>query len=336
MPAWRVVMTDFTEPGHAIESEVFAASGLDIELIGAEESRERGLAETTAGADALLVQFATIDATLISGLDRCQVISRYGIGVDMVDLSAAAAAGIPVANVPDFCIDEVSTQTIGFLIDLNRRTIQLDRHVHEKRWGASAPAVTPPRRLAGQTLGIVGLGAIGREVARKAQALGLRILAHDPFATVDAGSSIELVELAVLLAESDYVTLHCPLNDATRGLIGATELAAMKPTSYLLNLSRGPVVDQTALVDALSSGQIAGAALDVVHTEPPDPSDPILALDNVIITPHSSSWSLESGRQLRRDAAENVVVALSGGTPRSVVNQPVPRNPSPSALTQES
>jgi D-3-phosphoglycerate dehydrogenase len=333
MPAWRVVMTDFTEPGHAIESDVFARSGLDIELVGAEESRERGLVATTEGADALLVQFATIDESLISTLDRCQVISRYGIGVDMIDLDAAAAAGIPVANVPDFCIDEVSTQTIGFLIDLNRRTIPLDRHVHEKRWGTAAPDVTPPRRLVGQTLGIVGLGAIGREVARKAEALGLRVLAHDPYAKVTADSAVELVDLADLLVGSDYVTLHCPLNDATRGLIGASELAAMRPTAYLLNLSRGPVVQQEALVAALTAGEIAGAALDVLHTEPPDPADPILALDNVIVTPHSSSWSLESAQQLRRDAAENVVVALSGGTPRSVVNRPVPRTV---ATSQES
>ncbi len=324
MPPWRVVMTDFTEPGHDIETEVFDRSGLDVELVGAEESRERGLAATTAGADALLVQFATIDRSLIQTLDRCRVISRYGIGVDMIDLEAAADAGIPVANVPDFCIDEVSTQTIGFLVDLNRRTIQLDRHVHEKRWG-TAPPVTPPRRLAGQTLGVVGLGAIGREVARKAQALGLRIVAHDPYARVDQSSGIELVGLAELLAASDYVTLHCPLNDSTRGLIGAPELAAMKPTAYLLNLSRGPVVQQDALVGALRGrGRSQGAALDVLDREPPEPDDPILALDNVIVTPHSSSWSVESARQLRHDAAENVVVALSGGRPRSVVNQPRP------------
>jgi D-3-phosphoglycerate dehydrogenase / 2-oxoglutarate reductase len=319
MSRWRVVMTDFTETGHPIESDVFAASGLDIELVGAEESQARGLVETTAGAHALLVQFATIDKALIDTLTECRVISRYGIGVDMVDLDAAGAAGIPVANVPDFCIDEVSTQTIGFLIDLNRRSIALDRHVHAKSWG-TPPPVTAPRRLAGQTLGIVGLGAIGREVARKAQALNLRILAHDPYA-VDETSGITQVSLRELLSQSDYVTLHCPLNDSTRGLIGAIELAAMKSTACLLNLSRGPVVDQAALVDALRAGEIEGAALDVLTTEPPSRDDPILTLDNVIITPHSSSWSVESSRQLRRDAARNVVVALSGEQPRSIVNQ---------------
>jgi len=321
MARWRVVVTDFTEPGHDIESDVFAASGLDIELVPAEESERRGLAATTAGAHALLVQFATIDRALIETLTSCRVISRYGVGVDMIDLAAAGKAGIPVANVPDFCIDEVSTQTVGFLIDLNRRSLRLDRYVHAKGWGSVPPPVTPPRRLSGQTLGIVGLGAIGREVARKAQALGLRILAHDPFATVDPASPITLVSLPELLATSDYVTLHCPLDDSTRGLIGAAELALMKPGANLLNLSRGPVVQQDALVEALRSGRLEGAALDVLDAEPPDPDDPILGLDNVIVTPHSSSWSVESARELRHRAAENVVSALHGDRLRSVVNR---------------
>ena len=321
MARWRVVVTDFTEPGNDIESGVFAAAGLDVDLVPAEESRRRGLAGTTAGADALLVQFATIDRALIETLTSCRVISRYGIGVDMIDLDAAGQAGIPVANVPDFCIDEVSTQTVGFLIDLNRRSLGLDRFVHAKGWGSGPPPVTAPRRLSGQTLGIVGLGAIGREVARKAHALGLRILACDPFATAGQTPYVTLVSLPELLAASDYLTLHCPLTDATRGLIGAAELAMMKPGASLLNLSRGPVVRQDALVEALRSGRLEGAALDVLEVEPPDPGDPILGLDNVIVTPHSSSWSLESAQELRRSAAENVVAALRGEAPRSVVNR---------------
>jgi D-3-phosphoglycerate dehydrogenase len=328
MTRWRVVMTDFTEPGTEIEREVFARAGLDVDLIEAAESRQRGLAVATAGAHALLVQFAQVDRALIEGLTDCRVISRYGIGVDMIDIGAAAEAGIPVANVPDYCIDEVSTQTVGFLIDLNRRTLPLVRHVRDGAWGQAPPPVTAPRRLAGQTLGIVGLGAIGRQVARKARALGLRVIAYDPYAVPDPAEDVEPVELAELLARSDYVTLHCPLTDATRGLIGEAALAAMRPTAYLLNLSRGAVVDQAALVRALTEGRIAGAALDVLTVEPPDPDDPILTLDNVLVTPHSSSWSVESARQLRHDAAENVVAALTGGRPRSVVNRSqLERNP---------
>jgi D-3-phosphoglycerate dehydrogenase / 2-oxoglutarate reductase len=320
MARWRVVRTDFTEPGLEIESEVFERAGLDVDLVDADPSRGP-LAGETAGAHALLVQFAQVDADLIRTLPDCHVISRYGIGVDMVDLAAAGRAGIPVANVPDYCIDEVSTQTVGFLIDLNRRTIPLDRHVRTGRWGVDPPPVTPPRRLAGQTLGIVGLGAIGTQVARKAAALGLRVIAHDPYATPDPSSGVELVELATVLGQSDYVTLHCPLTEGTRGMIGADALAAMRPTAYLLNLSRGAVVDQPALVRALADHAIAGAALDVLAVEPPDPDDPLLTLDNVLLTPHSSSWSVESAQQLRRGAAENVVLALTGRELRSVVNR---------------
>jgi D-3-phosphoglycerate dehydrogenase / 2-oxoglutarate reductase len=322
---WRVVITDFTDTGQEIEEQVFADSGLDVELVSAAESRAQGLPSATAGADALLVQFATIDSSLIESLTSCRVISRYGIGVDMIDLGAAAKAGIPVVNVPDFCIDEVSTQTIGFLIDLNRQTWPLNAHVHGGAWG-SPVSVTPPRRLKGQTLGIVGLGAIGKEVARKAAVLGLHVIAHDPYATLDPDSPITLHSLDELLENADYVTLHCPLNDSTRGLIGAAELNRMKPSAYLLNLSRGPVVDQGALYLALTSGVISGAALDVLVTEPPAADDPLLRIDHLIITPHTSSWSVESAQQLRRDAAQNVVDALLGHDLRSVVNRPLSVN----------
>jgi D-3-phosphoglycerate dehydrogenase len=318
------VRTDFTESGDEVERETFERAGLDVELVEASDATGAGgggLAGAVTGADALLVQFAQVDRDVIAALSDCRVISRYGIGVDMIDLVAAAEAGIPVTNVPDYCIDEVSTQTIGFLVDLNRRTVPLDRHVRSGGWGRLPVPVSAPRRLAGQTLGVVGLGAIGREVARKARALGLRVIASDPFAPPDAAAGVERVELAELLERSDYVTLHCPLTDETRGLIGAEELAAMRPTAYLLNLSRGPVVVQAALVRALREGMIAGAALDVLEVEPPDQSEEILALENVLLTPHSASWSVESARQLRVQAAENVVAALTGGELRSVVNR---------------
>ena len=261
-----------------------------------------------------MVQFATIDRALINTLTACLVIARYGVGVDMVDIDAATEMGIPVANVPHYCIDEVSSQTVGFVLDLNRRTLALAAHVRAGRWGAASP-VTPPSRLRGQVLGVVGFGAIGSEVARKAQALGLEIVAYDPFAVADRHPGISFVSLTQLLAQSDYVSLHCPLTDSTRGLIGTAELAQMKPSAYLLNLSRGPVVDQSALTHALRTGVIQGAALDVLATEPPDPTDPLLQLDNVIVTPHIASWSIEAGIELRREVAQSVVDALQGREP---------------------
>jgi D-3-phosphoglycerate dehydrogenase len=318
--SFRVVLTDFTDPHQHIETDVFNRSGLDITLVRAEPGTDRDLVILAPHADALLVQFAQVRKDVIDLLQNCKVISRYGIGVDMIDLEAAAARGIPVANVPDFCIDEVSTQTIGFLIDLNRHTHELDDYVRTGGWGHRPVPFAAPRRLVGQVLGVVGLGAIGREVARKAGALGLRVLAHDPYLE-SPPPDVTLVDLDTLLQRSDYVTLHCPLVPQTRGLIGAAAFAQMKPTAYLLNLSRGPVVDQDALLAALTDGSIAGAAVDVLTTEPPAIDDPLLSLPNLLVTPHSSSWSAESSDQLRHDAAENIVEALSGRPPRSIVNR---------------
>jgi D-3-phosphoglycerate dehydrogenase len=318
--SFKVVLTDFTDTDQQIEAGVFASSGLDLELIKAVPNSSTDLARIGPDADALLVQFAVIDRRVLESLRRCQIISRYGVGVDMIDVAAAGEFGIPVANVPSFCIDEVSTQTIGFIIDLNRRTLALNDYVHRGHWGSRPIPVTAPRRVAGQTLGIVGLGMIGSEVARKASALGLAILAYDPYVQTPWPGA-ELVSLPELLARSDYVSLHCPLVDETRGLIAAAQLAMMRPSAYLLNLSRGPVVDQSALIEALTKGVIAGTALDVMATEPPSPHDPLLDMANVILTPHTSSWSIESIEQLRRDAAVNVVEALSGRQPRSVVNR---------------
>jgi D-3-phosphoglycerate dehydrogenase / 2-oxoglutarate reductase len=317
---FRVVVTDLTESGNDIELAVFADSGLPIDLVTAAETGRAGLLAATAGAHALMVQFATIDRALIDTLTSCVVIARYGVGVDMVDIDAATRMGIPVANVPHYCIDEVSLQTIGFVLDLSRRTLPLAAHVRAGRWG-TVPPVTPPSRLRGQVLGVVGFGAIGSEVARKAQALGLEVVAYDPFAMPDRHPAVSFVSLPQLLVQSDYVSLHCPLTDATRGLIGAAELAQMKPSAYLLNLSRGPVVDQAALTHALTAGVIQGAALDVLATEPPDPADPLLQLDSVIVTPHIASWSLEAAVELRREVAQAVVDALSGREPASVVNR---------------
>jgi D-3-phosphoglycerate dehydrogenase len=318
----RVVITDFGDPDNEPEAEVFAASGLDVELIRGNARSPAEVIGLVTGADAVIVQFATIDRSVIESLERCRIISRYGIGVDMIDIQAASDRGIPVANVPDFCIDEVSTQTVGFIIDLDRHTLILDKHAKSGQWGVSPPPVPPPLRLKGQTLGIVGLGKIGRVVAQKAACLGLNVVASDPFADRETAKTVgaELVELPELLRRADYVSLHCPLIAETRGLIGARELAAMKPTAYLINMARGPIVDQRALRAALTDGTIAGAALDVLEEEPPTKDEPLLQLENAIVTPHTSSWSVESLAQLRHDTAQNVVDLLQGRWPRSVVN----------------
>ncbi len=323
MPPYTIILTDFGEPDWDLETQVLHASGLDINVVRLDSKLPEQLIPHVTTADALIVQWANIDSAVIQALRHCKVISRYGIGVDMIDLAAASERGIIVANVHDYCIEEVSTQTIGFIIDLNRHTAILNDHVRAGKWGVAPAPYGAPRRLNGQTLGIIGLGNIGRVVAHKAAGLGLKLLGYDPYAKLESltGLSVELIGLEELLRRSDYVSIHCPLVDETRKLIGAPQLAMMQPHAYLINMARGPIVDQAALYRALADNVIAGAALDVLEQEPPIPDDPLLKLDNVIITPHTSSWSRESLIQLRRGTAQNVVDVLQDRLPRSVVNR---------------
>jgi D-3-phosphoglycerate dehydrogenase len=321
MSQFKVVITDFAVPDYTLESDVMKASGLDVELVRIQAATPEELFPAVADADALIVQWVKITPAVMDQMTKCRVISRYGIGVDMVDLEAATAHGIAVCNVPDFCIEEVSTHTITFLLALNRHLMQHHAHVKSGKWGG--PPGGAPTRLSRQTLGIVALGNIGREVARKAGALGVKVLGCDPYVKPEVAQAlgIELVGLEELLRRSDYVSLNCPLTAETHHLIGAAQLALMKPTAYLINMARGPVVDQAALYQALVAGTIQGAALDVLEQEPPSPDDPLLKLDNVIFTPHTASWTAEAGEQLRRDATRNVVTFLKGQLPGPIVNR---------------
>jgi len=321
MAQFKVVITDFGSPENELEAEELNASGLDINLVRLNGGSPQELIPQLADADALIVQWAKITREVIESLQSCKVISRYGIGVDMIDLAAAGEHGIPVCNTPDYCIDEVSTHTLTFLLMLNRQIMPQHQHVVAGKWGPPAP--TPPGRLSTQTLGVVGMGNIGRAVVQKALAFGLKVLVFDPYLSAERVKDLgaEKAELDDLLQRSDYVSVHCPLTEETHHLFSADKLELMKPTAYLINMARGPIVDQTALYAALTDKTIAGAALDVFEVEPPPADEPILKLDNVIFTPHLSSWSSSSFVQLRREAAQNVVVALQGNQPRSIVNR---------------
>jgi D-3-phosphoglycerate dehydrogenase len=321
MAQYKVVLTDFGAPDTEVEEAELCQSGLDIQLLRLNTHVPEEIIQHAVDAHGLMVGYAQIQRPVIERLERCRVISRYGIGVDMVDIPAATERGILVCNVPDFCIEEVSTHTIAFLLSLNRNVLGLDRHVRSGKWSPFPGAA--PTRLPGQVLGVVGLGNIGQAVARKAKGLGLRVLTYDPYIAPEKAHQLgaERVAFEDLLRQSDYVSLHCPLTQETHHLIGESQLELMKPSAFLINVARGPVVDQPALYQALVKGTVAGAALDVFEQEPPQAEDPLFQLQNVIFTPHSSSWSRESALQVRQDTARNVVTVLQGKIPHSVVNR---------------
>ncbi len=316
---FKVVVTDSVFPHLETERRLLAQVG--AELVALQAHRDDELVEAVRDADALLVCFAPVTKRVVEAARRCKVIARYGIGVDNVDVATATARGIVVTNVPDYCVEEVSDHTLALLLACARRVVWLDRTVRAGRWDARD--AVPVRRLSGQTLGLVGFGKIPRLVAQKAQALGLRVLAFDPYVDPSAMRKlgVEPAGFRSLLERSDYVSLHTPLTPQTEGLIDEAALRWMKPTAYLINTARGRIVDERALVIALERGWIAGAALDVLPTEPPPPDHPLRRLPNVVLTPHVAFYSEESLQELQRKAAEEVVRVLSGQSPRYPVNQ---------------
>ena len=269
--------------------------------------------------------YAKMTARVTEKLSRCKIIARYGIGVNNVDLIAATRSGILVTNVPDYCVDEVSDHALALMLALARQIVPADAAVREGRLEVVAHAGL--LRLRGQRLGLVGFGKIAIAVSAKAQTLGLCVMAHDPYleAGLIARHGVQAVDLHTLLAESDAISIHVPLSPETRNLIGQRELARMKPTAFLINTSRGGIVDEQALAEALKAGGIGGAALDVLSVEPPPPDHPLRKLPNVILTPHLAFYSRESVIELQTKAAEEVVRALKGDPPRSPVNPEVLR-----------
>jgi D-3-phosphoglycerate dehydrogenase len=312
-----VAVADSVFPNLDTAREVLGSIGADLQL--ASQATPDAILKVAGPADALLVTYAKITADMIRQMTRCRIISRFGIGVDNVDLDAATAAGIVVTKVPDYCIDEVSDHAVALLLALARKIPSSNAQVHAGRW--EMKAVVPIHRLRGRILGLVGFGRIPRLVAPKAKAFGLRVIVHDPLVQADvfARDRVDQVDFDELLAESDYVSIHAPLLPETRNLFSTEALGKMKPGAYLINTARGPIVDEQALARALDAGQLAGAALDVMPTEPPAGS-PLLGRDNVIITPHTSFYSEESLLELQRKAAQEVADVLTGKPPKNPVN----------------
>jgi D-3-phosphoglycerate dehydrogenase len=321
MSEFRVVILDDRYEAYDEEREVLKEVGAAVEVVRSRE--EADVLPAASQADGLLVNLHPVPQTLIDRLERCRVISRYGVGYDNVDVDAATARGIWVARVPDYCLEDVSDQALALLLGCVRKIAYKDRRVREGGWNLASEQ--PCFRMAGKTLGLIGYGAIARTIHRKVSGFGLaRVLVHDPYLDpkqIEAGGAIP-ASLKVLLKESDYVSVHAPLNEQTRGLIGARELAQMKKGSLLVNTSRGPLVDERALAEALARGRIAGAGLDVFESEPLPPDSPLRRLDNVIFSDHAGWYSEESVRELKTKAARNVAAVLAGERPPYPVNDP--------------
>ena len=266
--------------------------------------------EAARNADALMVTTQPVPDDLIASLDRCRIISRVGTGLDAIALDAAAERGIWVTYVPDYSIDEVSTHAITLMLALARSLPPLLASSRAGKWDGRD--IRTVYRLSGQVLGVVGCGRIGQAAAAKGRGLGLRVIGYDPYMEPqklrDLG--IEPVDFDTLLETSDFITLHSPLTDANRHIMNATSLAKMKPTAYLINTARGPLIDEDALVEAVRSGQIAGAGLDVLTVEPPPSDHPLLHEPRIIVTPHTAWYSEAAKVDVRVRGAEEVVRVL--------------------------
>jgi D-3-phosphoglycerate dehydrogenase len=318
MSKYRVLLTDYAWPDLEVERSILAEC--DAKVVVASATDTATLVKLAPEADAIMTNWVDVRAPVIDAATKCKIIARFGIGIDCVDVERATERGIPVTNVPDYCLIEVAEHTLALLFALARKLHVFQAGAHAGRYDLSAGL--PLRRIEGQTLGIVGMGGIGCRLAEKAGALGLTVLATSrthrhplPF--------VRRVDLDGLLAASDFVSLHVPLDDDTRRMIGAAEFDKMKPTAFLINTSRGGLVDQAALAAALAANRLAGAGLDVHDPEPPDLSRPPYSDPRVIVTPHAAFYSEESVAELRRRAARQVGVRLAGGRPENVVNPTV-------------
>ena len=267
-----------------------------------------------------------IDARIIEAGERLKVISNYAVGYDNIDVEAATKRGIYVTNTPGVLTETTADLTWAILMAIARRVVEADKYVRAGRWvHAWGPKMMLGSDVHGKTLGIVGLGRIGSAVARRAKGFNMRVIYYDVFRReeLERELGLEYKPLEELLKEADYVTLHVPLTKETYHLIGERELGLMKTTAYLINTSRGAVIDQKALYKALKERRIAGAALDVFEKEPIDPDDPLLELDNVVLTPHIGSASVETRKKMAMIAAENLVSVLKGVEPPNLVNPEV-------------
>jgi D-3-phosphoglycerate dehydrogenase / 2-oxoglutarate reductase len=308
-----IAVTDSVFP--SLDPAKAALARVDPELRMAKSTSAEDILSVARDADAVLVTYAKLTGDILRALTRCKAIGRFGLGVDNIDLPAAKEKGITVTYVPDYCLQEVSDHAMALLLALARKIPLSNQLVQAGRW--EMPAVVPIYRLEGQVLGLIGFGNIPRKLVPKAKAFGLKVITHDPFVSPERLKSlgVENVSFDELLASSDFLSVHAPLRPETRGLLNAEVFAKMKKGVLIVNTARGPLIDEAALVAALDSGQVGGAALDVLATEPPPKSFPLQGRDNVILTPHTAFYSVDALTELQTKCASDVARVLSGEKP---------------------
>ena len=330
MSEFKVLITDYVWPTTEPEEAVLREEA-DAEAVVAPDGSEETLLSLVGDVDAIMTCFAQVTPNVLKAAPNCVAVGRFGVGVDNIAVDTATELGMAVTYVPDYCVDEVSDHVMALLLAFNRRIVLFDNSVKNAGWG-SVPLTMRMMRLRGKTLGVIGFGRIGQSVAQKALAFGFRVLAYDPYMTAEQCAlrgARKVENMDAVLRESDFVTLHSPLNEETRGLIGARELDVMKSDAFLINCARGPLIDEGALYDALTGGGIAGAGLDVMEDNHPPSDHPLLGLDNIIITPHVAFFSQEATLELEQRAAREVAYVLTGRMPDNLVNPAVLEHPNP-------
>jgi D-3-phosphoglycerate dehydrogenase / 2-oxoglutarate reductase len=312
----RILITDQNFDDDArVERELIAATDHELVVTACTDEADVIQALEQYRPDLLLVQFVKVGAEALAQADTVRAIVRYGIGVDNIDIAAAAERGIAVARIPDYCIDEVADQTLALVLAVERRVLETANGTRAGEWNFRAGG--PMRRLQGLSFGLLGFGRIAQAVALRAGAFGFKLLAHDVAVASEAFErlNVEAVSRDELLARSDVLSLHLPLTPETRGTLGARELARLPQGATVINTARGGLIDEPSLLDALENGHLGGAGIDVLEREPPAPGDPLRTAPRIVLTPHAAWYSEAAIVELRTKAVEAALLLLNGGVP---------------------
>jgi len=317
---FKVVLTDYEWPDLELEYKIFSSVG--AEFVPAHCLSEEEVVGLAQDADAVITEYAPMTSRVIQKLERCKIISMNAAGYDNVNVKAATDAGILLVNCPDYCYDEVTDHTMALLLACARGVVRFDRQIQKKVWDFKSAGKL--HRIRGSKLGLVGFGGVARSVAKKAKAFGMEIIAYDPYLSdeIFQREGVRRVSFETLFVESDFVSIHTPRTAETVNMVSQRELRTMKNSAYIINTSRGAIIDEEALLRALQQGTIRGAALDVMENEPADFRSPLFSCENLIITPHAAFYSEAAMAEVRTRAADQVVrVLFKRKRPESIVNR---------------